>query len=324
MFAHQVIEDIPKLITKTEESAKKNGLMCSDVTNLHRKWSSHIPFIKKAQKFHMGDLSDMRKFRTPPPSERLFDPNLCRYMKLPYKLIWLDFTAQENIIRKFANTKEAILVSSVTDTFWFAEFFTFIPEMKSWVPAMISCIVLIGGPTEENINLLKLMLIERDKAEREQYFRWADTGLVPFVYTQQALDNLDGLMNDYHLHLELLQTSVTLLNCKNIQTEKIPPPERLNKERRKSGKQELFDYYVLNIFIPSKKQGYREKTEPLSHNRIHLCRGHFKEYTTEHPLLGRFTGLYWWQPHVRGQNKDGIVMKDYSVKSKQIGEDDRC
>jgi hypothetical protein len=108
-----------------------------------------------------------------------------------------------------------------------------------------------------------------------------------------------------------------ILNCKNIVAEKIPAPEALNKKRRKSGKQELFDYHVLNVVVPSKKRGYHETTEPLSHNRVHLCRGHFKEYTAEHPLFGHYTGLYWWQPHVRGQNKDGIVMKDYKVTTKQ-------
>jgi len=42
-----------------------------------------------------------------------------------------------------------------------------------------------------------------------------------------------------------------------------------------------------------------------------------KEYTQEHPLFGKLTGLYWWQPHVRGQNKEGIVMKDYAIKTKE-------
>lgn len=106
---------------------------------------------------------------------------------------------------------------------------------------------------------------------------------------------------------------IMLLNCKNIQKELVKAPRKLNLKRRKTGKQELFDYHVLNIVVPSKRKDYQEKGTPLSHNRVHLCRGHFKEYTTEHPLFGRLTGLYWWQPHVRGQNKDGIVMKDYKV-----------
>ena len=124
--------------------------------------------------------------------------------------------------------------------------------------------------------------------------------------------------------LTTIYTTLKLLNCKNIQTEKIPAPEALNKKRRKAGKQELFDYHVLNVVVPSKKRGYHESTEPLSHNRVHLCRGHFKEYTVEHPLFGHYTGLFWWQPHVRGQNKDGIVMKDYNIHRKGWHEQRPC
>lgn len=118
--------------------------------------------------------------------------------------------------------------------------------------------------------------------------------------------------------LTTVDMSLRLLNCKNIETQKIPAPEKLNKKRIKSGKQPLFDYHILNLVIPSnKKRGHKEQSAPLSHNRIHLCRGHFKEYTPEHPLFGKHTGLYWWEPSVRGQNKDGIVMKDYSAKTNE-------
>jgi len=67
------------------------------------------------------------------------------------------------------------------------------------------------------------------------------------------------------------------------------------------------------VRIPSSPKEYREKTIPLTHNRVHMCRGHFKEYTEDHRLFGKYTGLYWWQPYVRGQ-KEGIVIKDYEVK----------
>ena len=112
----------------------------------------------------------------------------------------------------------------------------------------------------------------------------------------------------------MLNVTLKLLNCKNIQSEIIKAPEALNKKRRKTGKQEIFNYHVLNVVVPGKKRGYSPATEPLSHNRLHLCRGHFKEYTTDHPLFGRYTGLYWWQPQVRGQNKYGMVIKDYNIQ----------
>jgi hypothetical protein len=46
-------------------------------------------------------------------------------------------------------------------------------------------------------------------------------------------------------------------------------------------------------------------------------RGHFKTYTAERPLLGRFTGTYWWQPHLAGKNTSALVEKDYAIEANQ-------
>lgn len=104
-----------------------------------------------------------------------------------------------------------------------------------------------------------------------------------------------------------------LLDCKNIVQETIIPPEKLNKSRIKKGKIPLFEYKILNVELPGHKKGPYLGTGKGSPQRVHLCRGHFKEYTTEKPLFGRYTGRYWWQPTVRGKG-DGIIEKEYRVK----------
>lgn len=114
--------------------------------------------------------------------------------------------------------------------------------------------------------------------------------------------------------MSIIARFLVLLNCKNIVPHKIFAPKKLNQKRQRNNKPAISEYYVLNLRLPSKeKNDYRSISTPLSHNRIHLCRGHFKTYTKEHPLLGRHTGLYWWQPHIRGQNKEGIILKDYKL-----------
>jgi hypothetical protein len=97
------------------------------------------------------------------------------------------------------------------------------------------------------------------------------------------------------------------------------PDIKLQKKRIRKGKQPLFTYKVLKIKIPgsSKRNSKTGKTKPLNYNRIHLCRGHFKTYTAERPLLGRFTGTYWWQPAVRGNAEKGVVEKEYEVTTTQ-------
>lgn len=45
----------------------------------------------------------------------------------------------------------------------------------------------------------------------------------------------------------------------------------------------------------------------------HHVRGHFKHYTDEAPLLGKFTGTYWWAPQMRGSRDKGEVVQSYEV-----------
>jgi hypothetical protein len=114
----------------------------------------------------------------------------------------------------------------------------------------------------------------------------------------------------------ILYFFLKLLSCKNISTEEIHPSEKVNKKRLKSGKLPLYSYHILKVNpfgAVDRASGAREKTD-ISH-RLHFCRGHFKEFTPEKPLFGRHTGLYWWEPSLRGTNKDGFVDKDYEVQT---------
>jgi hypothetical protein len=106
-----------------------------------------------------------------------------------------------------------------------------------------------------------------------------------------------------------------LLNCKNVVSEDNPPPAKLNRKRNKNGKQELFIYKTLKLVLPSESKESGEYLPSGIKVKIHLCRGHFKTYTKDSPLFGRYTGLYWWQPHVRGDKKKGMVVKDYEIKT---------
>jgi hypothetical protein len=105
----------------------------------------------------------------------------------------------------------------------------------------------------------------------------------------------------------------SLLNCKNIITEEITPKN--GKKRKRKGKKELFTYHILKVQPTSKK--YNSEPQDLWKNRIHLARGHFKTFTADKPLFGRITGTFWWQPQVRGRNKEGIVVKDYNLETQK-------
>jgi hypothetical protein len=113
--------------------------------------------------------------------------------------------------------------------------------------------------------------------------------------------------------LSMLNMILMLLSCKNISTEQHSPDAALNKKRIKRGKQPLFTYHTLSL----KPVGKAQESIPkhLWENRIHLARGHFKTFTPDKPLFGKITGRFWWQPQVRGRNRNGVVMKDYSINA---------
>ena len=45
----------------------------------------------------------------------------------------------------------------------------------------------------------------------------------------------------------------------------------------------------------------------------HYCRGHLKHYGKNNPLFGKVSGMWWWQPFLRGQGT-GFINKDYKIK----------
>lgn len=108
------------------------------------------------------------------------------------------------------------------------------------------------------------------------------------------------------------------VNACNTCYRRVVPPARLNRARLKRKSEPLMEYRILEI-APGKVRnkdagevpwGYRSPDE----RAFHLCRGHFKTYTAERPLFGKYTGTFWWQAQARGSKEHGEVVKDYAVK----------
>lgn len=241
-----------------------------------------IPFIKKAHHIHINDADGLIVLKKSQiGKESLFVDNK-QYIKLPYPVTYIDYeTPDAESVSKVAQ------LAMQNDNTILVYHMNFIRKMKGWFLHPIFYNIEIGRGIKA-AQLINLETGEQDKIVHE------DQG-----------------------DLSILHILLLLLNCKNVTIEVNKPDEALNKSRRKRGKQELFTYKTLKLLLPSSKdKNQLESTPTGEHNRIHFCRGHFKEYTAEHPLFGKYTGLWWWQPAVRGQNKDGIVMKDYIINTK--------
>lgn len=214
-----------------------------------------------------------------------------------------------DMIRRTGNKGKCVLIAQQTrDNIILCESLTFNNFENKWkiFPTIIAIkigslwkhgeIATENGPIEHNGERGNVSLLFRNNVEGIMMQRFCDPS------TLMAFD------------VPRLAVFLMLLNCKNISAETIEPPQKVNKKRIKNGKLPLYSYKVLNISpLSSKRRREGDSSETLSHNRVHFCRGHFKQYFPNNPLFGKFTGLYWWQPHLRGQNKDGFVDKDYNV-----------
>ena len=102
------------------------------------------------------------------------------------------------------------------------------------------------------------------------------------------------------------------MHCKNVQ---VAPQEITRQVRRQIERGKGVRYHVLDI-EPMKRV---LKTEGRQYEvglkqAFHICRGHFKTYTEDSPLFGRYTGTWWWEAQARGDKTAGEVKKDYNVK----------
>jgi len=108
--------------------------------------------------------------------------------------------------------------------------------------------------------------------------------------------------------------AISFMHCKNVEMVSQEPKRIMGKRTPRN--QSKIKYHVLKI-EPMKKilrdEGESE-TKGIKH-ALHICRGHFKDFSNGEGLFGKYKGMYWWNSQVRGNRKHGIVQKDYSVMS---------
>jgi hypothetical protein len=111
---------------------------------------------------------------------------------------------------------------------------------------------------------------------------------------------------------------VSMVNCSNVglddETPDYPRPERRRLTRKDKP---LMSFKRLHI-----KQHRSHRSDAATEGgdgvAIHIVRGHFKTFTPEKPLLGKYSGTWWWQPSVRG-TAPRFSIKDYQVDAEERG-----
>jgi len=291
MYAHKVIEAL-----------KQYGYFWSPkrTPTLYPKKKNQLGFIEylldlfnQCQCFHLGDATaiynshriNVRELeRKWPDGYYKWGEDFNR--KLPYPVTWWDYWLQEDqelffrgsLVEERKNENSIRIFSFAQEKIWF----TFFPFTEIDIAS--------GG--------MKLRTIQKNQIFKRTQIKNEELLEVPEIFSVR--------------NASVIEQALKILNCKNITTIRINPNKRLNRKRKGNNKLPLFSYYELVVKGKGKFTG--KSIEGDGHNRVHLCRGHFKTYTPEKPLLGKAVGMYWWQPHIRGQNRNGVVMKDYEIK----------
>lgn len=98
--------------------------------------------------------------------------------------------------------------------------------------------------------------------------------------------------------------ALILLNCRNaVDAEKVPAPEKLNRQRAKKGKPPVPEHRIVKVHLsPSRRRAYETAGRTSAAARGGLVIGHFKV---------RKSGIYWWSPHWRGSTADRAPERTY-------------
>lgn len=299
MWAHQAIGDLSEFL-KAETGDENYRAACTDV----------LKFLKKSQHFYLGHCVEYIDLMKRSSNSRVFFEENAVSVKLPYDIccFWFDNSNNYETDQKIKIKRKAVVCMKdtrrVNESFILMSL-NYLVNSGKWILDPHAVCISVGvdykagdhGPKNFAIYSGNMIIFPLFQHKRE-YTEFEKTEII----------------KDFQQELSALNAVLMLLSCQNISYETIEPPAKLNKKRRKKGKEEMVKYHVLNLHPLSSKTISKSGVQTEETKRVHLCRGHFKTFTEDKPLFGRFTGRYWWQPQVRGDKEKGIVNKDYKVE----------
>ena len=337
MFAKEVIEELKFIKRKL---FKKTGKIAE--------WTDQIiNEILKSQKFHFGDGMELYNFfyKDKKNGEKLYepftDPNISD-LRLPYPTCWFDYSNKiDEEQKRILDTIEpspsgttvrpafakAYLLEEITHNIFSCISFAKYNDLtianrnkKFWDMTHVRYFIKMGGAlNNEDLKNLSMVLNPKFIPFLSGFVNNYDKSIIPLPFdlnteSFKKLVNGDRLIADMYSML-LLEMSLSLLNCKNIITEKVDTLKvRIGKKKKLQKIGSVFEYHVLNVVLPYKKELYPKTTTVVGGHRTmraHMVRGHYKRYTEEKPLFGKYTGRYFWPSHISGI--DNFLKKDYII-----------
>lgn len=144
---------------------------------------------------------------------------------------------------------------------------------------------------------------------------WHRQHFFGIAYSKMASEELDNLSSRIGSIANPVLLAFCFLHCKNVDLITNDPPAKLSHAHQKRHKRPLVKFKTLDIQPIReilKREGKSEETGLKK--ALHICRGHFKDFSKGKGLFGKYKGMYWWESQVRGSAIEGTVIKNYNVK----------
>lgn len=297
VYLHKIIESLA-YINRTLAADPR----VKDITpgEMERHAQETTKALSMCVSYHFEDIETIQKMTN--KAQEFFTGDYGEDIRLPHKHCWFDF----EISNIPGVALAGVAAHEIDETALYLETYTRDIGFDIWKPSGIN--VYIGtGDVLENVldqdRKKNLNGVEDIRLEKISENLWISGGYYKNSHGYEDFDqNFQEDKQELFSLLRCFNAALLLLSCKNITTETVPAPAKLNKKRVKSGKPPVRDHHVLRLVLP-KKQGQKSGQQESSGGwtqKPSFCSGHFKIYTADAPLFGRLTGRYWWEPHVRG------------------------
>jgi hypothetical protein len=273
-------------------------IIAMDYSNASDKVKSIIGVMENAEIFRIQNVVDYYMSST---TQEIWDirtdfPNLAP----PFERFWMEYT-----VPHFLNSEGVIKINPNVGIRFGLLFEAVKTINKDW-QVTISIFGQDHGSDPVN-NLFVFILVNHDgKIEKIVGEHYSVIGC-----KQRNGENQETITETANAVLFPALLAISFLHCKNVKIINNNPIRGMRRNRHKP----KIVYRTLEI-EPMKKimreEGQSETTGIK--NALHICRGHFKDYTEGRGLFGLYRDIFWWDSQIRGHLEEGIVLKDYDIK----------
>lgn len=243
--------------------------------------------LDKAYHFNMGPCyQDLRTTDTTDPGGRF---------KLPFPITLLSTDADETaapfvaLLLEEEIAKDTFKLDSIANTSDCCDFvcLPFVSATTKGTPILLPFGYLARVPWIGNLDECTSEKLPTEVVDPRMVVWAGKMGIEQNLYTA--------------ITVSLARYFARLLNCKNVELRERPKPQKHRLLKKKNESNTVTKDIIIKI--PGKRILYEGGTEGEIHfkdiKKAGLTgqkRGHFKTYTEERPLFGKYTGTWWWAP----------------------------